>query len=108
MSSLESDSLSCSDLVGNFDVVGLEVFFTAFEKIISRFGFSLRSFRMSFSLVMRSFVWIWTISSSPLNIGQFFKNAWSSTPQWQHLTSVLVHLSLLRPWLLHLAQVAIV
>ena len=30
---LEPDCLSCSELVGNFYLVGLEVFFTALEKI---------------------------------------------------------------------------
>ena len=107
MSSPESDWLSCSDLVGCFDA-GLELFFIAFEKINSWFGFTLRSFRMACSMGMRCFVWIWTISVSILDIGQFLGSAWWSIPQWQHLTSVLVHLSLLCPWLLHLANVAIV
>ena len=38
----------------------LEVFFTAFEKNKSEFGFSLISFRMACSPGMRSLVWIWT------------------------------------------------
>ena len=75
MSLLESDRLSCSDLVGDFDAAGLKVFFTAFEKTTSGFGFSLRSFRIACSLVMRFFVWIWTINVSLLNIGQFLENA---------------------------------
>ena len=55
MFSLESDWLSCSDLVGNFDVAGVEVFFTALEKIKTVFGISLRSFRMTCSLGIRYF-----------------------------------------------------
>ena len=94
MSSLESDLLFCSDLVGDFNVVVLEVFFTAFENINSGFGFSLKSFRMACSLGMCSFVGIWTISVL-LNVGQFLENARWSSPQWQNLTSVLVPLSLL-------------
>ena len=43
-----------------------------------------------------------------LKIGQFLGNAWWSFPQGQHLTSVLVHLSLLCHWQLHFAHVAIV
>ena len=39
--SLESDSLTCLAVVRNFDLVGLDVFFTAFEKIISGFVVSL-------------------------------------------------------------------
>ena len=69
MSSLEEDRLSCSDLVGDFDVAVLEVFFTAVEKNNSGFGFSLRSFCMAFSLGKRSFACIWVISVSLLNIG---------------------------------------
>ena len=57
LSSLDSDRLSCSCLYGDFDVVRLEEFFTAFEKINSRLGFSLRSFRMACSLGSRCFVW---------------------------------------------------
>ena len=68
MSSLESDRLSCSDLVGSFDLVGKDVFFTAFEKYTSGFFFSLRSFRTACSLGMRYFV-------SLLNSGQFLENA---------------------------------
>ena len=92
----------------DFDVVELQIFFTAFVKINSGFGFSLRSFRMARALGMRSLVWILTASASLLNIGQFLENAWWFTPQGQHLTSVLVHFSLLCPRLLHLAYVAIV
>ena len=62
---------------------------------------------MACSLGMRSFVWIWTISVSLLNIGQFLEKAWWYSPQWPHLTSVLVHLSLLCPWQQHFAHVAI-
>ena len=96
--------MTCSYLVGDYDVAGFKVFFTAFEKINSGFRFSLRSFRMVCRLGMRSFVLIWTIF---FNIGQFLENAWWSVPQWQHLTPVLVNLSLLCPWLPHLAHVAI-
>ena len=39
--------VSCSDLFGDFDVVGLEVFSTAFEKKNSGFGVSLRIFRIA-------------------------------------------------------------
>ena len=53
-----------------------EVFFTALEKINPRCGLILRSFRMACSLGMRSFVWVWTISVSVLNIEQFSENAW--------------------------------
>ena len=56
VSSLESDLLPCSELVDEFDVVGLEVLFTAFEKISSRIGFSLRIFPMDRSLGLRSFL----------------------------------------------------
>ena len=63
---------------------------------------------MGYSLSMCYFVWIWTISVSILNIGQFHENDWLSAPQWQDLTSVLVHLSLLCLPLLHLAHVTIV
>ena len=108
VSSLESDRLSFSDLVGDFNVVGLEVLSTAFKKINSGFGFSLKSFRMACSLGTRSFVWFWTISVSLLNFGQFLENAWWSAPQWQHLNMVLVHLSLLCPWMLLLENVVIV
>ena len=87
-------------------IVGSEVLYTAFEKNNSEFGFSLTSFRMARSLGMRYFVWIWMISVSPWNIGQFLEKAWWSTSQWKHLTSVLVCLSLLCPWLLHLAHFA--
>ena len=73
MSSKVSDQRSCSDLVGDFVLVGLEIFFTAYEKINSGFGFSLRSFCMACSLGMRSFAWIWMISVSPLNIGHFLE-----------------------------------
>ena len=45
-------------IVGDFDVVGLEVFFTAFEKINSGFQCSLRSFCIDCSLDMGSFAWI--------------------------------------------------
>ena len=65
----------------DLDVVGLEVFLTAFEKINSGFGFSLRSFCKAFSLDMSSFVWIWAIFVSILIIGQFLENAWWSAPQ---------------------------
>ena len=41
VSSLDSDRLSCSGLDEDFDVVLLEMIFTAFEKINSGFGFSL-------------------------------------------------------------------
>ena len=99
MSSLESDRLSCSNLIGDFALVGLGVFFTAFEKITSGFGFSLRSFRSACNLGMRSFVWIWMISVSLSDIGQLFENALWSASQWQHLISVLVHLLVLCPWL---------
>ena len=103
-----SDWLSSFALVGVFDVVRLKVFFTAFVKINSGCGFILRSFRMDCCLGMRSFVWIWTIFVSHMNIGQFLENAWLLSPQWQHRTSVLVHLSLLCPWQLHFAHFAIV
>ena len=55
----------------------------------------MKSIRLICSLGIRYFIWICTISVSLLNIGQFLENAWWSTPQWQHLTSVLVPLSLL-------------
>ena len=106
MSSLESDLLSCLDLIRDFDVVGLKVLVSAFMKINSGFGFNLRSFRMPCSLGMRYFVGIWLISV--LNIGQFHEKTWWSAPQWQHLISILGHLPLLFSWLLHLAYVAIV
>ena len=76
MSSLELDRLSCSDLVFDFDLLGLDAFFTAFEKINSGFGFSLRSFRMACSLGKRYFNWIWMISVFLLNIRQFCENVW--------------------------------
>ena len=79
------------------------MFFTAFERINTEFGFSLS--RMACSPGMRSFVWIWTISVSILNVEQFLENVWWASPQWQHLTSVRVHLSLLCPWQLHLATI---
>ena len=60
----------------------LEVFFTAFEKIISEFRFSLRSFRIACGLGMRSFIWIWVISISLLNFDQFRAKAWWSASQW--------------------------
>ena len=63
---------------------------------------------MACRLGLRSFVWIWTISVSLLNIGQFLESDWWSSPRWQHLTSVLVHLSLLCPWQLQFARVIIV
>ena len=44
VSSLDSDQLSCSDIDGDFDVVRLDVFFTAFEKINLGFGFSCEKF----------------------------------------------------------------
>ena len=56
-----------SELVGDFDPVGLKVFFTAIEKINSVFGFSLRSFRKACSLSMHSVVWICRISGFLLN-----------------------------------------
>ena len=55
------------DLVGDIDVDGIGVFFTAFEKINSGFGFSLRSFCMECSLGVSFFVWILMISVSLLN-----------------------------------------
>ena len=67
---LASERISCSELIVNLDLVRSEVFFIAFEKIYSRFGFRLRSFRLVCCLDMRSFVWIWTISVSLLNIGK--------------------------------------
>ena len=97
-----------SDLDGDFDIVRLEVFFTAFEKIISGIGFSLGSFCMACSLGIRSFVWIWTITVYFFNIRQFLENAWWFSPQWQHLTLVLGHFSLLCPWQLYFPHVAIV
>ena len=101
-----SDWLPCSDQVGDFAAVGIEMFFTAFEKINLCFGFSLKSFRTACSLGMRSFVWISTISIYILNIRQLLENVRRCSPQWQHLISVLLHLSLLGPWQLHLANVA--
>ena len=78
--SLGSDRHSCADLVGDFYLVGLEVLFTAFEKINSGFEFSLRSFRMAYSLGRLPFVWIWMISVSLFNISQFLENAlWSAS-----------------------------
>ena len=62
---------------------------------------------MACNLGTRSFVWIWLISVSLSHIGQFLEKAWWFSPQWHHLTSVLVHLSLLCLWLLHLAHFAI-
>ena len=102
------DWLSCSDLVGDLDLVGLEAFLTAFKKIKLGCWFILRSFRVACSLGMRSFVWIWRISVSLLNARQLLENAWLSAPQWQYMAAVPVHLSLLCPSLLHLAHVAIV
>ena len=61
--------------MGDFDLVGLEVFFTAFEKINAGLGFSLRCIRIASSLLMRSFVWFLTISLSLLKIGQFLEKA---------------------------------
>ena len=108
VSSLESSWLSCSDLIGDFDVVGLEVFFIAFEKTNSWFRFSLRSFRLACSLGLGSFFSFWMISVFLLQIGQLLENAWLSVLQWQNLISVLGYSSLLCPWLLHLAQVTYV
>ena len=88
-------------------MVELEALFTAYEKINSGFGFGLRSFRMACSLIMHSFVWIWKIYVTLLNIDQLLENARWSNPHWQHLTLVL-YLSLLCPLLLHLAQVSFV
>ena len=63
---------------------------------------------MACILGMRSFALIWMISAFLLNYMQSFENAWGSSAQWQHLTSVLVHLSLLCLWKLHLEHVFIV
>ena len=55
------------------------MFFTAFEKINSGFGLSLRRFRMACSLDLRSLFWVWTDSVFLLNVGQFLENAlWCS------------------------------
>ena len=72
----------CSELVGDFDLVGFKVFFTAFEKINSGFGFSLKSFHIACSLDIRYFVWIWIFSVSLLNSGQFNEKAWWTASQW--------------------------
>ena len=48
---------------------------------------------MTCSLVMRSLVWFWAISVSLLNNRQFLENAWWSSPQGQHMNSVMVHSS---------------
>ena len=72
---LVHDYLSCSELVGDLDLVGFNVFFTAFEKINLGFGFSLRSFLITCSLGMRSFVWFWMISVSIPSFGQFPERA---------------------------------
>ena len=50
MSSLNSDLLSGSVLFGDFDVVWLEVLFTAFVKVNSGCVFSLSRFHMVCSL----------------------------------------------------------
>ena len=101
-----SDQPSCSELVGDLDPVGLEVFLTAFEKISSGDGFSLRSFRMVCGLIILYFVWICIISISLMNLQQFLEKVRWSASQWQHLYSVLVHLCFLYPWLLYLGHVA--
>ena len=75
MSALDSNLLSCSDIVGDFDVVWLEVFFIAFEKNISGFEFTQRSVCIASSLGLRYFVWICLISVSLLNIGPFHENS---------------------------------
>ena len=63
---------------------------------------------MTCVLGMRYFVWIWAKLVSFLTFGQFLENAWWSSPQWQDLTYVLVHSSLLCPLQLLFAHVAIV
>ena len=79
---LESDSLSCSEIVGDLDPVGLEVFLKTFYKIKSGFGFSLRSFCLARGLGTRSLNWIYMTSVSLLNFGQFPENALCSASQW--------------------------
>ena len=69
VSSLESDWVYCSDLVVDFEVVGLEVFFTAFEKIKSGFGLSLSGFRIACSLDIRiRFLFLFRILGSSLRM----------------------------------------
>ena len=53
---LTSDQLSCSEVFGDLDLVRLEVFFTAFEKINSGFGFGVRNFPMACGLDIRYFI----------------------------------------------------
>ena len=62
--------------MGDFDLFGLEVFFTAFEKINFGFGSGLRSVRMAYSLGMHSSVWMYMIFVSLLNFGRFLEKAW--------------------------------
>ena len=90
--------MSCSELVMDFEIVGLEVFFIAFEKINSGLRFSVRSFHMACSLGVRYFVWNWMISVSLLNFWLLLEKAWSTALQWYHFTSILVHLSLMSLW----------
>ena len=64
---------------------------------------------MACGLSLRSLIWILIISVSFFfDFVQFHEEAWWSTSQWQHLTSILMHLTLFCLWLLHLAHVAIV
>ena len=77
--------------------------FAAFEKINSGFGFSLRSICTACGLGMRSITWIWMNSVSLSNFEQFHEKACWSAAEWKHLTSEVVHLSLLCLWKLHLA-----
>ena len=55
--------------------------FTAFQKINSGIGIILRSFRMAYSLGMRSFVWIGMISVSLLIFGHLLEKVWWSASQ---------------------------
>ena len=98
------------------------VFFNGYGSIFmvgSRRGFRCSSVRCVPYCIWEVFVWpvVWVcvlffgsgrLFVSPLNIGQFLENVLWSSPQWQHLSSVVVHLSLLSPWQLHFAHVAIV
>ena len=78
MSSLKSDWLSCSDLGGDFNVAGLEVFLSAFENIYSRFWFNLKKFVWPVAWVCailfgcgRLLLLFWILGSSMRMLGVF-------------------------------------
>ena len=53
-----------------------EMDITAFEKINSGFELNMRNFLIACRLGMLYFGWIWNISVSLLNFGQFLEKAW--------------------------------